>query len=159
MKTISKFTFFSLVFAMFCLSTPTFATVESISSDAHWSTELKKQADFSHLPNEISSMNMETFLNLTPARYEEMTGKKLGFFKKMELKAAQKFLKHKMAKSGKGDIPQGLYIVLAIVGLAWIAIGVMDNWSGTTWIINLLLYFLFWLPGLIHALIVMKNYY
>ncbi|RXK58593.1 YqaE/Pmp3 family membrane protein [Lacibacter luteus] len=56
-------------------------------------------------------------------------------------------------------MPKGLYIVLAIFGLAWIAMGVMDNWSGSTWIINLVLTFLFWLPGLIHALVVMKNYY
>ena len=106
----------------------------------------------------LEKMSAENFANLTPEKYQELTGKKLGFFKKMQLKAAQKALK-KQSHAGGGEIPKGLYIVLAILGLAWIGMGVMDDWSGDTWIINLVLTVLFWLPGFIHALIVMKKYY
>jgi uncharacterized membrane protein YqaE (UPF0057 family) len=35
----------------------------------------------------------------------------------------------------------------------------MDDWTGNTWVVNLILSFLCWLPGFIHALIKMKDYY
>lgn len=101
----------------------------------------------------VKASNMDAFLSLTPEKVKEMTGKKMNFAQKLALKMAQK-----KAKRAGGEISKGLYIVLAIFSLAWVAMGVMDDWSGSTWIINLVLS-LFWLPGLIHALIVMKNYY
>lgn len=110
-------------------------------------------------PNIAMSMkekDAQAFLSLTPAKVEQLTGKKMNFVQKMALKAAQK----NMRKGGStADIPKGLYIVLAIFGLAWIAMGIFDNWKGSTWIVNLILTLLFWLPGFIHALVVMKNYY
>jgi uncharacterized membrane protein YqaE (UPF0057 family) len=102
----------------------------------------------------VKASNMEAFLSLTPEKVKEMTGKKMNFAQKIALKMAQK-----KAKRAGGEIPQVLYIVLAIFGLAWIAMGVMDNWSGSTWVVNLILSLLFVLPGLIHALIVMNKYY
>ena len=102
---------------------------------------------------QFKHFDSKTLLSLTPAKMEQLTGKKMTIAQKLALKMAQK--KAKKA----GDISKGLYIVLAIFGLAWIAMGVMDDWSGSTWIVNLLLTFLFWLPGLIHALVVMKKYY
>ena len=102
---------------------------------------------------QFKNFDSKTLLSLTPAKMEQLTGKKMTIAQKLALKMAQK--KAKKA----GDISKGLYIVLAIFGLAWIAMGVMDEWSGSTWIVNLLLTFLFWLPGLIHALVVMKKYY
>ncbi len=102
----------------------------------------------------VKAINMEAFLALTSEKVEELTGKKMNFAEKIALKMSQK-----KAKRAGGEIPKGLYIVLAIFGLAWIAMGVMDDWKGSTWIVNLILTFLFWLPGLIHALIVMKKYY
>lgn len=102
----------------------------------------------------VRATNMDAFMSLTPAKVQEMTGKKMNFAQKLALKMAQK-----KAKRAGGDIPKGLYIVLAIFGLAWIAMGVMDDWSGGTWILNLVLTLLFWLPGFIHSLIVMKKYY
>ncbi len=100
--------------------------------------------------------DVQTFLSLTPSKVEQMTGKKMNFVQKMAFKAAQKSMKK---KGSTADIPQVLYIVLAIFGLAWIAMGIFDNWKGSTWIVNLILTLLFWLPGFIHALIVMKKYY
>lgn len=102
----------------------------------------------------VKATNMDAFLSLTPEKVKEMTGKKMNFAQKMALKMAQK-----KAKRAGGEIPKGLYIVLAIFGLAWIAMGIMDDWSGSTWIVNLILTLLFWLPGFIHALVVMKKYY
>ncbi|MBK9337016.1 MAG: YqaE/Pmp3 family membrane protein [Lewinellaceae bacterium] len=37
--------------------------------------------------------------------------------------------------------------------------GVKSDWEGSDWIVNLILVVLCWLPGLIHALIKMKDYY
>ncbi len=102
---------------------------------------------------QFKNFDNKTLLSLTPAKMEQLTGKKMTIAQKLALKMAQKRAKK------AGDISKGLYIVLAIFGLAWIAMGVMDDWSGSTWIVNLILTFLFWLPGLIHALVVMKKYY
>lgn len=102
----------------------------------------------------VKASNIDAFLSLTPEKVKEMTGKKMNFAQKIALKMAQK-----KAKRAGGEISKGLYIVLAIFGLAWIAMGIMDDWSGGTWILNLVLTLLFWLPGFIHALIVMKKYY
>jgi len=101
--------------------------------------------------------NVEGLLKMTPNEFEKMTGKKLTFKETLKLKAAQKFLK----KSGKGDdqISKGLYIVLAILGWGWLAMGIMDDWSGSKWLTNLLLTFLCGIPGLIHSLVHMKDYY
>ncbi len=103
-------------------------------------------------------LTLEEFLSLTPAKYKEMTGKKLGIKKSVELKLAQKFVKKQM-KKGAADISQGLYIVLAILGFGWLAMGILDDWQGSDWIISLVLYILFYIPGLIFSLIKMSKYY
>ena len=102
---------------------------------------------------QFKNFDSKTLLSLTPAKMEQLTGQKMTIAQKLALKMAQK--KAKKA----GEISKGLYIVLAIFGLAWIGMGVMDDWSGSTWIVNLILTLLFWLPGFIHALVVMKKYY
>ena len=102
---------------------------------------------------QFKNFDSKTLLSLTPAKMEQLTGKKMTIAQKLALKMAQK--KAKKA----GEISKGLYIVLAIFGLAWVGMGVMDDWSGSTWIVNLILTLLFWLPGFIHALVVMKKYY
>ena len=87
-----------------------------------------------------------------------MTGHKLTLKETLKLKAAQKAVKSQMKKGGEG-MTKGVYILLAILGLAWIAMGVKDDWSGNNWWVNLILTFLCWLPGFIHALVKMKEYY
>lgn len=110
------------------------------------------------LTPQMLQMHVEEFLTLTPAKYREMTGERLGLKNTMKLKAAQKFLKKEL-KKGDDGITKGLYILLAILGLAWIAMGVKSDWSGSDWIVNLILTILCWLPGFIHALVKMKDYY
>jgi uncharacterized membrane protein YqaE (UPF0057 family) len=105
---------------------------------------------------------------------ENLTGRKMKLAEKLEFKLVQMHLRNSInangvinskkmekaiAKGDKGSVSKGLYIVLAIFGLAWIAMGVMDNWSGHNWWVNLILTLLFWLPGFIHAMIKMKDYY
>ncbi len=79
-----------------------------------------------------------------------------------KLNKLQKFALKVMAKhsaGGDAKIEKGLYIVLAILGLGWVAMGVNDDFKGSDWIISLVLYFLFYFPGLIYSLVKMKKYY
>ena len=130
----------------------TFAVVKT-----NWAEQLKGQPEIQSLSTDMASLTVDQFLNLTPKKYKEMTGEKLGLKKTLQLKAAQKFVKKEL--KGEPQFEKGLYILLAILGLAWVAMGVMDDWSGSDWIVNLILYVLCWLPGLIHALTKMKKYY
>lgn len=114
---------------------------------------------FDYQPVGTNLVPMETLLTLTPAQYKQMTGKRLGFFKAMELKLIQKQLRKQQAADEGGGLPKWAYIVLSILALGWLAIGVRSNFKGNDWWIALLLYFLFFLPGLIYSLIVMKKYY
>jgi uncharacterized membrane protein YqaE (UPF0057 family) len=107
----------------------------------------------------MNKLTMESFLSLTPAQYKQMTGKRMGFFKSMELKMVQKQMKKQKAPEGGGDLPKWAYILFSILALGWLAIGIRSNWKGNDWWIALLLYFLFYFPGLIYSLIVMHKYY
>lgn len=120
------------------------------------------QAGMLYVPAHMAAskqIDVQTVLSLTPSKVQEMTGKKMSLKEKIALKFTQAKLKKEFKKGGKGSIPKGLYIVLAIFGWAWLAMGIMDDFSGQNWWLNLILTFLFWIPGLIHALIVMKQYY
>ena len=131
--------------------------VQAVVGVQNWTKQFENNAEVQALSPEMVQMSLDQFLNMTPKKYREMTGERLGIKKSLQLKAAQKAIK-KATKKGD-DIPKGLYILLAILGGAWIAMGIMDDWDGSDWIVNLILYMLCWLPGLIHALIKMKNYY
>ncbi len=103
--------------------------------------------------------NLQEFVELTPRKYTELTGKKLTVKEIIQLKSAQKLVKKQLANAPGDDIPKVLYIVLAIFGLAWIVMGIKDDFTGTNWWVNLLLSLLCIIPGLIHALIKMDEYY
>lgn len=81
---------------------------------------------------------------------------------KKEFKAQKKMSKFQrllQKAGGEGKLSKGIYILLAILGLCFIGIGLVTDWEGSDWIIGLVLSLLFWLPGLIYALIKMKSYY
>ncbi len=147
MRTILTF----VVLAFFSLSV-------SASAGANWTNDLNGNPELDNLPSEMLQLSVDDFLNLTPKKYKEMTGEKLGFKNTVKLKAAQKFIKKNMNEEAP-DISKGLYILLAIIGWAWLAMGLMDDWSGSDWIVCLVLYALCYVPGLIFALVKMKNYY
>lgn len=121
----------------------------------NWAAQFDNEPKIQVLSPEMTKLAVDKFLALTPKTYKEMTGERLGIKKTLQLKAAQKFVK----SNGAEEIEKGLYIVLAIFGLGFIAMGLMDDWEGQNWYINLILSLLCWLPGVIHALVKMKNYY
>ena len=135
-----------------------FAFNSQAAVKATWANEFNGQPEIEALSPEMVDMAMDDFLAMTPKKFKAVTGKKLTFGQSIKLKAAQKFIK-KQQKKGDPDFSKGLYVLLAILGLAWVAMGVMDDWEGSDWIVNLILYVLCWLPGLIHALTKMKKYY
>jgi uncharacterized membrane protein YqaE (UPF0057 family) len=104
--------------------------------------------------------NITAFLELTPRGYEEMTGEKLTLKETLKLKAAQKMVKNQLKKAdGEDTFPKGAYIILVILGWGFIPLGILSDWKGNDWWVNLLLTFLCWIPGVIHGLSKMKNYY
>ncbi len=124
---------------------------------SNYTTNPEVQLHFQDLSAEFQEMTVDDFLSLTPKEYRKVTGKRLGIKNAVKLKAAQKIIK-RQAKRG-ADISEGVYILLAILGLGWLAMGLLSDWDGSDWIINLVLYLLCWLPGLIHALVKKKDYY
>ena len=131
------------------------AFVVGVNSD--WSDNFDKKSEVHNLTPDMIDMQLEEFLNLTPKKYREKTGKRLGLKKALKLKAAQKVVRKKL--KADPDISSGLYVLLAILGLGWVAMGIMDDWSGSNWVTCLILSVLCWLPGLIHALAKKKDYY
>ena len=77
----------------------------------------------------------------------------------VELKQQVSAQKVEQKKGSSAEVPQLLYIILAILPLGWLAMGINDDWSGNDWWISLILYILGWLPGFIFTLIKMSNYY
>ena len=129
-----------------------FATI--LSANAFRSTSSVVPAT---TPEAQLKANIAKFTTMTPREFEQVTGKKMTLKETIKFKAAQKVMKNKMHKDGDG-ISKGLYILLALLGFTWIFMGIQDDWSGSTWIVNLLLMALCWLPGFIHAMVKMKDY-
>jgi len=107
---------------------------------------------------QIKASKGNDLLNMTPKEFQKLTGKKLTLKEVVQLKAAQKVLKAKMHKKGGDGVSKGIFILVALLGWSWLLMGVQDDFSGNTWLVNLLLTALCWLPGFIHALVHMKDY-
>lgn len=140
--------------AMFLMVASTFAV-----NSGNW--KVKVQEEVGALDQGMIKMNLDDFMNLTPGQYKKATGKKLGLKNTLKLKTAQKFLKSNLnaGEAGGADIPKGLYIVGIILGWGWLLMGLMDDFSGNNWWVNLILTALCWLPGVIHGFIKMNDYY
>jgi uncharacterized membrane protein YqaE (UPF0057 family) len=129
-------------------------------------SECNSASDIKAIDPQLVKLGMDKFLEITPAEYKKITGQRLGLKNSLALKAAQVKVKHEMKNAtisaapvaGEG-ITKGVYILLAILGWAWIVMGLKSDWSGNDWIVSLILYFLCYVPGLIHALVKMKDYY
>jgi uncharacterized membrane protein YqaE (UPF0057 family) len=137
-----------------------FVTSSYAVTSGNYLMKLNSHEEFNPISSDLPSIGIDDFLNLTPKKYKELTGEKLGLKNSLKLKAAQKYIKKEMKDGGADDgISSGLYILLAILGLGWVAMGVKDDWSGKNWITNLILTALCWLPGLIHALAKKNDYF
>lgn len=142
-----------LLVLLVATSLPAFAVGTTAQND--WAQNVEGIAGLTaNMPN----MSLDGFLALTPKTYRATTGERLGLKGALQLKAAQRIVK-KHANGGAEDIPKGLYIVGAIFGLGWLAMGIMDDFEGNNWWISLILYIACWLPGLIYSLVKMKEYY
>ncbi len=131
----------------------------------NWKEELKAHEKIEHLEEILPLIGLEEFMDLSPRDIERYTGKKLGLIDRFRLWSAKRFIRKNLkdqsilSSTYRGSMPQIGYIILALLGFGWLAIGVLDNWSGQFWIISLILYLLFYIPGLIYTLIIMGNYY
>lgn len=103
----------------------------------------------SSLKNRVAMKMAEKVLQNTPAQaFVEQA-------KSAEVKAAPDFVN--TTNSTKGDdIPVWLLYVLAIV-FPPIAVGLATDWETKPLIVNIILCVLSWLPGIIHALIVVNK--
>lgn len=145
----SKFSILTVLFLFVIICSNAFNPVKNITN----STPV---ANITTLDKMITNGG-NSFLTMTPKEFQKLTGKKLSVTEVIKMKAAQKALKMKMKKS-EGDYSKGLFILLAILGWAWLLMGISDGWSGNNWWVNLLLTMLCGIPGLIHSLIKMKEY-
>ena len=112
--------------------------------------------DFSNF-EKSTTVNGKSLTTITPNDIQKLTGKKLSLKEVIKLKAAQKLLKAKANKGGEG-YSKGIFILVALLGWAWLLMGIQDDFSGSTWVVNLILTLLCGLPGLIHSLVHMKDY-
>lgn len=104
----------------------------------------------------VKSTNMDAFLALTPAKVEEMTGKKLTFGQKIALKMAQKKLSKQLNKGKAIDTKDKrqmlrLWLIFAAIAIVLAIIGwfVPFVWflSGLAWLASLI-FFILWLIAL-----------
>ena len=135
------------------------SVAQAATSPQAWHTDIDAEPALATVAAELQSGTVEDFLALTPKKVREMTGERLGIKGSLALKAAQKAVKKQMKSGQAADISKGLYVVLAIIGLGWLAMGLLDDFEGNNWWIGLLLGFLCYLPGVIFSLIKMKDYY
>lgn len=117
----------------------------------------QKRYSVQNINPEMAQMGLQQFLEMTPKKYRKITGKRLGFANSIKLKMAQKYIKRKTKKSA--GLPQILFFGMAMTWLGWLAMGILDGWSGANWIIALLLTMLCIIPGIIFSFIKMKEYY
>ena len=138
--------------SLFCLG-QAFAVGKTLSAHTPVS------AHVAELHPGLTNMTIDDFLNMKPRDYKRLTGERLGVVNAVKLKVAQRKMKKMMPAADSTDISSGLYVLLAILGFGWLAMGLITDWDGDDWIINLVLTILCWLPGLIHALVKKSDYY
>jgi uncharacterized membrane protein YqaE (UPF0057 family) len=158
MKKILCFLFIPVSFIVLCSFLVTAPSTEK-KSDANTKQMETMLKDYKQVL-EVIDYDMAAFSKLTPKQFKEITGKKMGVKDVLKLKYAQKQLKKQMEKPMAGeDLPKIAYVLLVIIGFGFLPIGLLSDWSGSDWWVNLLLSLLCWLPGVIHGLVVMKKYY
>jgi hypothetical protein len=82
---------------------------------AVWPEEVKNQPEVQSLIQETGQTTVEDFLNMTPQKYKEMTGEKMGLKKTIALKAAQKAVKKELKRSGSAAGSKSQLVALLLV--------------------------------------------
>ncbi len=104
----------------------------------------------------VKTTNMDVFLALTPAKVEEMTGKKMTFGQKIALKMAQKKFSKQLKKDKSIDIHDQrqmlrLWIIFALVALVLSILGIFVTFalylSGLAWLAALI-FFILWIVAM-----------
>jgi hypothetical protein len=143
-------TYISIVLvSLFMATTYTSKAAFPVKRDAA-KTESIKLADQPAEATTSIPASAATALNLASATETKTAAKKHSFFSRIF---------NKIEKVKEAAIPKIAYIILAIVGLGWLGMGLNDNFEGFDWILSLILYLIFYFPGLIYTLIMMGNYY
>jgi len=139
MKSIFTTIAFSFVMAL-CLGTSALAVPPVTDND---------------VKTELTGLSLNDLVNITPQQYTELTGNKLSFTQAVSLKVAQR--KIKRANNGQDPIEDDkvLMIILAIL-IPPVAIYLLYDIGSEFWV-NLLLTFLCYVPGLIHALVLVSR--
>lgn len=120
--------------------------------------QLENAPEIQELDLDMINLQLEEFLTLTPKKYRQKTGKRLGLKKSIKLRFAQRMVKKKL--NDEPAISKGLFVIMAIFFLGWLSMGIMDDWRGSNWVSNLILTLLTCcVGGFIHAMIKMKDYY
>ena len=130
----------------------------------NWKTELKVNNQTEGFANILPLLSLDEFMEMNASDFKRLTGEKLGLKDRLRLWMAKHFIRKNLKdealiKKYSANMPQIGYIILALLGLGWLAMGILDDWSGNYWIISLVLYLLVYFPGLIYTLIMMPNYY
>ncbi len=107
----------------------------------------------------VTTAPAETMPVATTAAAQELTQKAVSMTAHQKHSFFSKIATKLMSPKKSASVPKVLYIVLAIIGWGWLAMGINDNFSDFDWVLSLILYFLFYLPGLIYTLVKMKKYY
>jgi hypothetical protein len=104
----------------------------------------------------VKSTNMDAFLALTPAKVQEMTGKKMTFAQKIALKIVQKKFTKQLKKGKSIDIHDErqmlrLWIIFALVALVLSILGIFITFfwyiSGLAWLAAVI-FFILWIVAL-----------
>lgn len=140
-----------LILGLFVFSQNAQAAIATLTVE-----QFQHQTAVKNLSPEMLKMNVDQFLTLTPSKYKEMTGKRLGLVNTVKLKVAQKMLKKEL-KQGRG-ISKTAYILIAIFVMPFLAVGLATDFQGNDWVYCLLWTLLCGIPGVIYALVKMKNY-
>ncbi len=156
---------------VFILSFVLVATIGLMSVSSTSPSPLNKADNISLVNRDVQTflsenpnLSVEDILTLTPKKYKVLTGKKLGLKKTIMLKVVQKQIKKAMSNpTQKKGMSKGIYVLLTIgglfvFGLPVIAVGLATDFNGDDWWKCLLWSFLCILPGVIYALVKMKNY-
>ncbi len=80
--------------------------------------------------NVLGQLDAKTFLSLTPAKIQEMTGKKMTLGQKVSLKMAQMEVKKQLKRGKEVNMAEMSKKAASGINFLWLVIGFFLNWVG-----------------------------